>query len=177
MESKKTKNWLQWGFFVLLFVAFTACGDIGGSGQCGGGSETGTCLRIENISPGDEKNKNSSNVDAFFSVCTATSTLEVMTDHVAEITVSNRRIPGSIIVLSDVSDITLRDYTITYSNNDCPVGVVACPDLGTLRVAPGQTQIVKADQTITFTLPFVPLRIKQDYVRSGGPEFLPQTEA
>jgi hypothetical protein len=150
-------------------------GDIGGSGQCGGGANTGSCLRIESIKP-QYSAKDSSNVDVIRDVCNISEVnkdpetapkFEIFTDHNAQVSLSNR--PLSDMTASIISDITLVDYSITYAVNRCPGGN-NCPEtLPPLLVDPGQTILVKKNEAITVTLPFVPLATKAAYNSLGGP--------
>ncbi len=150
-------------------------GDIGGSGQCGGGANTGSCLRIESIKP-QYDSKDTSNVDVNRAVCNAFEVsqdsttepkLEVFKDHSAQISISNR--PLSDITESVISDITLNKYSITYSLNRCPGGNNCPGSLPALLVDPGQTIVIRKNEAITVTLPFVPLATKDAYNSLGGP--------
>ncbi len=170
VSSEIIKKWSGWGCFAVVLFLLSACGEV----RCGGGANTGSCLRIENIQPGDGKNKNSSNVDAFQQTCNAfevaaaaTSTpvkpvFEVFSDHSAQLTISNRRLPG--VKADDISDVTLDNFAIVYSSNSpCPAGAFCAP-LTTFSAAPGETVVIKADTEFSFTLPFVPLSRKAEYV-------------
>lgn len=162
-----------------LLLLVSACGDVGGSGQCGGGGETGSCLRIESIQPSNGGDDDTSNVDAFkdlcnaFDVANATSTpvepkFEKIFDHSAKLTISNHPLPG--VNVEDISDVTLNNFAVTYSINRCPTGAT-CPALDTLQVAPGETFTIKADTEFTIGLPFVPLAAKSQYIALGGSAF------
>ncbi len=148
---------------VLLLLLISACGEIGGSGQCGGGEGTGSCLRIESITP-QYLEKNRPSVDVVQVDCDAsasTTKLEPMASHSAELVISNRPIPP--LKKEDISDITLRSYSISYIVNRCPSGAT-CPALDLLLVNPGQTFLVPADGSVTFTgLNFFPLDSKNEY--------------
>jgi len=181
--SKTVKKWCGWGCFAILFFLLAACGDV----RCSGAGETGSCLRIESIAPRDVKDKNTSDVDAFQVFCDAASTStnperEVYGAHAAEITVSNRRVQTDKFSKEDISDITLNDFNITYTNNACPLA--DCPKLvpnplivvpnppipstGVYSLLPGNTRVVPVDGSVTFTLPFVSLATKDQYTFFGG---------
>ena len=170
---------------VLFLLLVSACGeagdiindilggDVGGSGQCAGATETGSCVRIEKIVP-QYSAKDSSDVDVARDICNLFEVqktpgtepkLETFTDHSAKLTITNRPMPG--VDDRDISDITLERYQIQYRNNRCPVG--ACPRISDLLVSPGETFVVRVDGSIEITLPFVPLSSKFEYENSGGP--------
>jgi len=166
--SERIKGWGM----VLCLLLLSACGDIGGSGQCGGTSETGSCLRIESIVP-EFDGKETPNVDSQQDICnlsevsaTTTAQFEIFKDHAAKLTVSNRPMPG--VLVTDMTDITLEQYAITYKVNRCPPGASCPPNLTPLKVAPGQTVVIPANGTVTFTLPFFPIAAVQDYKNQGG---------
>jgi hypothetical protein len=158
-----------WGGIGLVLVV-TACGDIGGSGQCGGVESSGTCVQIESITP-TYQGSSTSNVDAVQDVCDATTTpvtVEAFTDHGADITISNTYLPGVDTSLS--MPVTLQNYSISYSVNNCPAGAT-CPALDTLTVAPGQTVTIPANSSVKATFPLVQLQKKAEYVSKGGSLF------
>jgi hypothetical protein len=168
-KVNRIKQAVGWGGTLLLFFLISACGSIGGSGQCGGAEDSGSCVRVESIIPA-YLGGNTSNVDAAMNVCsvdpsTGVATVEVFTDHSAAIQVSNSSLPGAPANTTRI--ITLRDYSVEYSINRCPAGSV-CPALTLLTVAPGQTTVIPANGSTTFSLPFVPLATKDEYVRLGG---------
>jgi len=165
----RIKRAAGWGGTLLLLFLISACGSVGGSGQCGGAEDSGSCVRVESITPA-YRGANTSNVDAVMDVCavdatTGAQTLEAFSDHSAAIQVSNDSLPGAPSNTTRI--VTLRDYSIEYSINRCPAGSV-CPALTLLTVAPGQTTVIPANGSVTFTLPFVPLATKDEYVRLGG---------
>jgi len=171
---------------ILFLLLVTACGDIGtligdlaggdvgGSGQCGGAGETGGCIRIESIVP-EFDGKNTSNVDSVQDTCnlfemrTATTPIapkyEVYKDHSAKLTISNRPLPG--VQPTDISDVTLEKYAITYRVNRCPAGG-NCPPISELFVAPGETMVIPSNGSITVILPLVPIATRMAYVGLGG---------
>ena len=158
---------------ILFLLLVAACGDIGGVGQCGGATETGGCLRIESIVPA-YNDKDTSSVDVIQDICNAFEvqttpgtkpTVEKFTDHSAKLVITNRPLPG--IQITDITDVTLDRFAITYRNNRCPVG--ACPKISELYVDPGKTIVIRANAEVTFTLPFFPLSSKFEYEKSGGP--------
>ena len=147
-------------------------GGVGGSGQCGGASETGSCLRIESIVP-DFDGKETSNVDSKQDVCNLTEILttpgtvpkfEVYKDHNAKITISNRPLTG--VQVTDISDVTLEKYAVTYKVNRCPEGA-SCPI--NLRDLTGSETIgISANGAVTLTLPFFSIAAREDYNKQGG---------
>ncbi len=167
-------KWGGKGGVAILLLLVAACGEVGGSGQCGGAESTATCLRIESIVPGE--GDNGSNVDAFRGTCNAFEVAqdatvepeaELFTDHNAKITISNKRLPG-VPNEEPLSDITLSSYAITYSLNRCPSGAT-CPT--TLSSLTANQQIsIPADDTVETSLPFVPLSTKFEYDELGGSE-------
>src|SRR3569832_2455269 len=95
-ESKVNgiKRAAGWGGTLFLLLLISACGDVGGSGQCGGVQDSGSCVRVENIIP-TYKGANSSNVDTVLKTYTndpetnTPLTFEIFTDHSAIVTVTN----------------------------------------------------------------------------------------
>lgn len=164
----RIKRAAGWGGTLLLLLLISACGEVGGSGQCGGAEDSGSCVRIESIIP-SYLGANTSNVDAAQDACVdstgAVTGIESFTDHGAAILVSNSSLPGAPANTTRI--VTLRDYSVEYSINRCPAGSV-CPALTLLTVAPGQTTVIPANGSVSFTLPFVPLATKDEYVRLGG---------
>jgi len=169
-ESKVNgiKRAAGWGGTLFLLLLISACGDVGGSGQCGGVQDSGSCVRVENIIP-TYKGANSSNVDTVLNACTfdpvtgAPLTFEIFTDHSAIVTVTNVPLPGA--PLDSPLPVTLLDYSISYSVNRCPAGAT-CPALTPLVAS--QSTLVLPNISTSFTLPFVPLSTKQEFVSLGG---------
>ena len=174
------------GLVGLLFLFIASCGDIGGSGQCGGAEGTGACLRIESVEP-KYNEKKSSNVDTVRDICNffevkknpadTEAKFELFTDHSAELTVSNKPLPG--VRGEDISDITLVDYRLAYSQpNLCPSGANCPTSLTALQVAPGQTTVIPANGPVKFTLPFFQISSKDEYnVLGGSPNAYPSYTA
>lgn len=146
---------------------------IGGSGQCGGASESDACVRIDKIEA-ISADQTSSNVDVIRDICTPDNpttptdetVLEPFGDHNAIVTISNAPLPG-VGPIADTS-VTLQDFSISYSLNSCPASAIGCPPLDTLRAVPGQTVTIAPGSAVAITLPFVPLAKKIEYVRKGG---------
>jgi hypothetical protein len=160
-----------------LMALLAGCGDeVGGSGQCGGVGDTGTCIKIESISPTYEVGggEDISNVDAFMDVCsvdeqTGEQTFEVITDHGANVTFRNETMPGAA---NDTSrDVTITQYTLTYTLNRCPSGAT-CPQLSSI-VSPGQSILLRANETVTVPLKFVDLATKMEYAEGVGGSLFP----
>lgn len=166
------------GLFALwilgLALGLLGCeGGLGGSGQCGGASDSDACVRIDKIEP-VYLGQTVSTVDARRSICTPDNpttptdetVLEPFGDHDAIVTISNAPLPG-VGPVAAVS-ITLQDFSITYSLNSCPATAIGCPPLDTLRAVPGQTVTIAPGSAAEITLPFVPLAKKFEYVSKGG---------
>ena len=134
--------------------------------ECGGVDGFVSCLSIDSIQPTD-----SSNVDASVSTC-ANGAAEVLTDHSAEITFSNRQFPGSegtnALGIDGSLPITIVNYSVSYVMNDCPERATGCPALSGFAVSPGQTLTIPPEGSVTMTFPLVPLRVKEEYVAEGG---------
>ena len=154
------------GLFGIMLLLH-GCGEVGGSGQCGGVESSGTCIQIESITP-TYLGSNTSNVDAVQDVCDASTTpvtVEDFTDHGADITISNTYLPGVDATLS--MPVTLQNYSVSYTVNSCPSGAT-CPALDTFTVSPGQTITIPANSSVKATFPFVQLQKKAEYVSKGG---------
>ena len=173
MTSTMTKKWCsklcQWTGFATLFMVLTACGDIGGVGQCGGAGETGACLQIESIAPEDgDGNVVTSNVDVVADTCTDTSTstpvVKGLFDHKAKVKISYNRLPGLGLDAAELTPVTLKDHAISYTVASCPVG--SCPSLSVYRFT--QTIPIKVDSSIESEIPFFLLQQKKEYVAAGG---------
>jgi hypothetical protein len=152
-----------------------ACGgEIGGSGQCGGAEDSNVCVRIERITPVYLDDLNTSNVDAVLqpqcrkNVPNDDGTRDIVgaepfADHNADLTISSTLLPGAPAAFA--GDVTLVDYAIQYTSNRCPAGAT-CPALSPLVSA--QTTVLHAAQTVTITLPFAPLALRNEYLAEGG---------
>ncbi len=64
--------------------------------------------------------------------------------------------------------LTILNYSVTYTLNDCPPRATVCPALTGFSVSPGQTFTIPTNGTVTQTFPMVPLRVKEEYVAEGG---------
>lgn len=143
--------------------------------ECGGVGNLVSCLSIDNIQPTNVNAEDSSNVDAVANLCASDMgepTPEPFGDHGATITFSNRQFPavsgasepdidGSLLV-------TIVNYSVSYTLNDCPPRATACPALTGFSVSPGQTFTIPPNGSLAQSFPFVPLRIKEEYVAEGG---------
>jgi hypothetical protein len=129
-----------------------------------------SCLEVNSIAPEDANGEATSNVDAFQGICTddeGNPTPEPFTDHNAAVTFSNNTFPGA----DESFAIRIVRFTISYRLNDCPAGASGCPPLTGFSAA--QSLLIPAGGTATATFPFVPLRVKDQYVDSGGAAFPP----
>jgi len=155
---------------VLLLVSCSAPSDDGAGGGCGGSDASITCLNVTSIVP-TYLDEDTSNVDALQDVCTrdpmtGAVTLEPFGDHNALVTLVNKQFPTSTAT-DRAFDIGITEYSVTYTlNQPCPTGAVGCPPLTTLIT--GASIVVAAGQTVTVTLPFVPISRKTQYVQAGG---------
>jgi len=142
------------------------------SEDCGGMGAVVSCLSVDRVTPVDNDGTPSSNVDASADLCPPDGTFEPFGDHDAEVTFSNHAFPGiegtSAIANDGSFTITIVNYSVTYTLNDCPPRATGCPALTGFSVAPGQTITIPPGGTVTTQLPFVPLRVKEEYVAEGG---------
>jgi len=143
--------------------------------ECGGIGDLVSCLSIDSIQPTDDGGNNTSNVDAVLQNCSDDPSVfegEPFGDHNALITFSNRQFPaatgatqptvgGSLLV-------TIVNYSVSYTLNQCPERATACPALTGFTVSPGQTFTIDPNGTASHTFPFVPLRVKEEYIAEGG---------
>jgi hypothetical protein len=158
------------GIMIILY----ACGEVGGSGQCGGASDSGSCVKIASIEPVyDVGGGNTSDVDAFIDICdidltTGEITYEEFTDHNATVTLQNDPLPGA--PEDTASDVTIKEYWLDYKLNSCPFTASSsnCPELGEQHVTPGQTILVPANETVVYDLKFVDIAKKQEYANKVG---------
>jgi hypothetical protein len=153
-------------------VLLYACGEIGGSGQCGGVEDSGACVVIEEIQPTYEVSGGDvSNVDAFMDICEVTEDgefeFEEITDHDAIVTISNLPLPGSTVTF--VPDVTFTRYTIEYSPNFCPNGI--CPPL--TSVSASETIFVPGFGSVSRDLKMVDLAKKMEYAAGVGDNLFP----
>ena len=155
---------------VLLLASCSSPSDDGAGGGCGGSDASITCLNVTSIVP-TYLDENTSNVDALQDVCTrdpvtGAVTLEPFGDHNADVTLVNKQFPTSTPP-ARAFDIGITGYSVTYTlNQPCPTGAVGCPPLTTLTS--GESIFIAAGQTVTVTLPFVPISRKTQYVQAGG---------
>src|SRR5215510_14352844 len=155
---------------VLLLASCSAPSDDGAGGGCGGSNASITCLNVTNIVP-TYLDKATTNVDALQDVCTrdpvtGAVTLEPFGDHNALVTLVNKQFPTSTPP-ARAFDIGITEYSVTYTlNQPCPTGAVGCPPLTILTS--GASIVVAAGETVTVTLPFVPISRKTQYVQAGG---------
>jgi hypothetical protein len=155
---------------VLLLASCSSPSDDGAGGGCGGSDASITCLNVTGIVP-TYLSEDTSNVDALQDVCardpvTGAVTLEPFGDHNALVTLVNTQFPTSTST-DRAFDIGITGYSVTYTlNQPCPTGAVGCPPLTTLTS--GESIFIAAGQTVTVTLPFVPISRKTEYVQAGG---------
>lgn len=162
---------LQSLFLVALILA--SCAAPGGDNPqegCGGLEASVSCLQITNIVPTAGATP-TSNVDAHQDICRDPTTglvtsTETFGDHNADITLANRRFPTA----SDSFDIRLIGFSVSYSLNQCPALARGCPPLTGFTVT-GPSVVIPVDGSVTRTFPFVPLRVKDEYVAAGGELF------
>ncbi len=152
-----------------LFLPLLACGDIGGSGQCGGVDVSRACLKIESIAPTYEPSGGpTSDVDAYQDTCDPGPPVvfETITDHDATVTFSNK--PVGDAPSNAIPDVTITQYTITYTLNSCPAGMT-CPAITPGPVTVFQTFLIPANSTVSVDLKFVDLQMKIDYSNNAVP--------
>jgi hypothetical protein len=155
---------------VLLLASCSSPSDDGAGGGCGGSDASITCLNVTSIVP-TYLDEDTSNVDALQDQCRDPVTgeitgIEPFTDHNALVTLVNRQFPTSTAA-DRAFDIGITGYSVTYTlNQPCPTGAVGCPPLTTLTS--GESIFIAAGQTVTVTLPFVPISRKTQYVQAGG---------
>lgn len=142
-----------------------------GREECSGVGGFISCLSIDSIQPTDMSSTNSSNVDASANTC-ADGAGEPFGDHGANITFSNRQFPANIgndqLEIDGSLLVTIVNYSVSYTMNDCPDRATGCPALTGFSVSPGQTLTIPAGGSVTTSFPFVPLRVKEEYVAEGG---------
>jgi hypothetical protein len=164
-----------------LMAVLYACGQVGGSGQCGGAADSGSCIKIASIIPKYVAGGgNTSDVDAFQDICkidanTGEITVEPFTDHNATVTLRNDPLPGA--PTDTTNDVTITQYTLTYTLNNCPFTASSgnCPALATQTVTPGQTILIPANSSVTYDLKFVDIAKKQEYASKVGDDTFPLT--
>lgn len=156
---------------VLLLISCSGPSDDGAGGGCGGSEAAISCLNVSGITPtstGDD----TSNVDAQQDQCRdavtgAVTGVEPFGDHNALVTLVNRQFPTSATT-DRAFDIRIIGYSVTYTLNQggCPAAARGCPPL--TGFTSSESIIIPVGETVTVTLPFVPLRVKNAYVQAGG---------
>jgi len=163
---------LQGLFLVALILAScSAPGSNNPQEGCGGLEASVSCLEITSIVPVAGSTP-TSNVDVHQDICVdpatgkVTGTETFTGDHNAQVTFTNKKFPTA----SGGFDIRILGYSVSYRLNQCPALAQGCPPLTGFTVS-SQTTVIPQDTSLTLTLPFVPLRVKQDYVAAGGEVF------
>ena len=155
---------------VLIFASCSAPSDNGAGGGCGGSEASVNCLNVVRISPTSTVSGVTSNVDALQDQCrdltgTVTS-IEPFGDHNALVALANTAFPTATGPTSHPLDIGTIGYSVTYTLNQCPAAARGCPPLTGFTT--GESIAIPAGQTVTVTLPFVPISVKNQYVQAGG---------
>jgi hypothetical protein len=155
---------------VLILASCSSPSDNGAGSGCGGSEASITCLNVTSITP-TSVNGDTANVDARQDQCRdpvsgAVTGPEPFGDHNAKVTLVNNQFPTTTST-GHAFDIGITAYTVTYRLNLCPAAAHGCPPLTALTVS-GQSIVIPAGQTVTVTLPFVPLSTKNEYVQAGG---------
>jgi len=168
-RQQMTQQVLKGLFLVVLMVmSCSAPGSDNPEEGCGGTEASVSCLDIISITPASSTGGNSSNVDAFRELCvdpsTGAVTSEVFTDHSASITFRNELFPTST---GTGFDIRITGYSVSYRLNQCPAASRGCPPLTGFTVS-GESIFIPNGGTATVTLPFVPLRVKNEFCAGGG---------
>ena len=168
---QSTRQGLQSLFLVaLILVSCSVPGSDNPQEGCGGLEATVSCLQITSIVP--TATVPTSNVDVHQDICrdpvtrlvTATEIFDG--DHNAQITFLNKKFPTA----NSSFDIRIIGFSVSYNLNQCPALARGCPPL-TGFTASGASLVIPVDGTVTQTFPFVPLRVKQEYVAAGGEVF------
>ena len=160
---QRVRQSLQSLFLVALILASCAApGSDNPAEGCGGIEASVSCLEITGIAP------TSKNVDAFQELCVDSSgnitAEESFTDHDADITFSNTLFPTA----QTGFDIRIIGYSVAYRLNQCPAAARGCPPLTAFTVAGESILIPNGGPPVTVTLPFVPLRVKNEFCAAGG---------
>jgi hypothetical protein len=155
---------------VLILASCSAPSDDGAGGGCGGSEAAITCLSVTGIVP-TSVTGDTTNVDALQDQCRdpvtgAVTGLEQFGDHNALVTLVNQQFPTTTD-RDRAFDIRIIRYSVTYRLNLCPAAARGCPPLTALPVS-GESIVIPVGQTVTITLPFVPLSTKNEYVQAGG---------
>ena len=169
-RRQMTQQGLKGLFLVVLILAScSAPSDDGAGGGCGGSEAAITCLNVTGITP-TSRTVDTSNVDALQDQCRdpvtgAVTGVEPFADHNASVTLVNRQFPTARAT-DRTFDIRIVGYSVTYTLNLCPAAARGCPPLTGFTA--GESIVIAAGQTVTVTLPFVPLSVKNQYVQAGG---------
>ena len=157
---------------MLILVSCSAPSDDGTGGGCGGSGASITCLDVTGITP-TSLDEDTTNVDALQDQCRdpvtgAVTGIEPFGDHNADVTLVNTQFPTSTAT-DRAFDIRIIGYSVTYTLNQggCLPAARGCPPLTGFTVS-GESIVIPVGQTLTVTLPFVPLRTKNEYVQAGG---------
>ena len=169
-RRQMTQQGLKGLFLVVLILAScSAPSDNGAGGGCGGSEASVNCLNVTGITP-TSLDQPTTNVDALQDQCrdlTGTVTaIEPFGDHNALVTLANTAFPTATGPTSRPLDIGIIGYSVTYTLNQCPAAARGCPPLTGFTA--GESIAIPAGQTVTVTLPFVPLSVKNQYVQAGG---------
>ena len=164
-----TQQGLKGLFLVVLILAScSAPSDNGAGGGCGGSEASVNCLNVTRITPTSTISGDTSNVDALRDQCrdlTGTViSIEPFGDHNALVTLANTQFPTATAPTSRPLDIGTIGYSLTYTLNQCPAAARGCPPL--TGFTSGESIVIPAGQTVTVTLPFVPLSVEKP-IRSG----------
>ena len=164
-KGRKTAVLLGFLWATLLMLLY-ACGEIGGSGQCGGVEDSGVCVTVVSIEPFDETT-DTADVDAFAAEdCDGdllTLDPEPLFKHSATVTLSADLIP--ILTAPPAPEfVTFTSYTIDYIPSDA--NLIFAPALTTQVF--GTTIRVDIDSTTPTDLELVPIQTKLQYVDLGG---------
>jgi hypothetical protein len=155
---------------VLLLASCSSPSDDGAGGGCGGSDASITCLNVASITP-TYLDEDTSDVDALQDQCRdpvtgAVTGIEPFARHDALVTLVNQQFPTSTAT-DRAFNIGITEYSVTYTlNQPCPTGTHGCPPL--TGITSGASITIPAGQTVTVTLPFVPLSTKNEYVQAGG---------
>ncbi|SRR5712692_85263 len=170
-RRQMTQQVLKGLFLVVLILAScSAPSDDGAGGGCGGSEASITCLDVTGIVP-TSLTTDTTNVDALRDQCRdpvsgAVTGPEPFGDHNANVTLVNRQFPTTTAT-GRAFDIRIIGYSVTYRLNLCPTAARGCPPLTGFTVS-GESITIPTGQTVTVTLPFVPLSTKNEYVQAGG---------
>ena len=166
-----TQQGLKGLFLVVLILASCSSpSDDGAGGGCGGSEAAITCLNVTRVVP-TYMDTATTNVDALQDQCRdltgVVTGIEPFTDHVAQVTLVNQQFPTSTDT-DRAFDIKIIGYSVTYTLNQggCPAGAVRCPPLP--GFSSSESIVIPVGEEVTITLPFVPLRVKNEYVQAGG---------